>query len=276
MSAYLKPQPADEEVEDHHGARVQHPVGKVDGGAAGHLGHDALQDQVGPRAGERARSPGVGRVRDGEEHHVPQVNLLLLHRSCRGGGGGGGARQRHPLAAEKGSQISLRQRRDRLHTNCAPCSHFHRASVLATVLYSDHGVFVLVDFAVLAALADVGLELDQHGVDDRHHHRSRRRVRYPHREEHCRQHQPQHESVKRESARHYVICRSPIGVRTNRLALVPMQNMAFSAIRLWRLQCSTAIATMMPEMNIMVVSFMYSRPTASVVMTPKRWRSEAF
>ena len=71
VTPYLKPQPADEEVEDHHGTGVEHPVGKVDGGAARHLGHDALQDEVRPRAGEGARAAGVGRVRHREEHHVP-------------------------------------------------------------------------------------------------------------------------------------------------------------------------------------------------------------
>ena len=82
--SYLEPEPADEEVEDHHGTRVEHPVGKVDGGAARHLSNDALQDEVGAGSGEGARAAGVGRVRHREEHHVAHVHLFLIH--FRGGG----------------------------------------------------------------------------------------------------------------------------------------------------------------------------------------------
>ena len=87
IALYLEPEPADEEVEDDHGTRVEHPVGKVDGGAARHLGHDALQHEVGAGAGEGSGAAGVGRVRHREEHHVAHVHLFPLH--FRGGGEAG-------------------------------------------------------------------------------------------------------------------------------------------------------------------------------------------
>ena len=56
------------------------------------------------------------------------------------------------------------------------------------------------------------------------------------------------------------------------LGLVPKKSRNLSAILLCRLQCSTAMATTIPDMNMMLVSFRYSLPTASVVMMPSRGR----
>ena len=54
----------------------------------------------------------------------------------------------------------------------------------------------------------------------------------------------------------------------NLRGLVPIQSKTFKATLLCKLECSTAMATMTPEINIMLVSFRYSRPTASVVIIP--------
>ena len=49
---------------------------------------------------------------------------------------------------------------------------------------------------------------------------------------------------------------------------VPIVKRAFKATRRCKFDCSTAMATITPEMNIMFVSFKYSRPTSSVVIIP--------
>ena len=54
------------------------------------------------------------------------------------------------------------------------------------------------------------------------------------------------------------------------LGLVPTRSKNLSAILLCKLQCSTAMATTIPDMNIMLVSFRYSLPTASVVRIPEK------